>query len=1043
MKTVIGFFVRRPLLVNLLMLFAMIAGFLAIGSQEFNTYPSLDAGAVTISTRRPGASSEDIELSVTLPIEEEILKVDGLDKVISNSFENMSSILVRMDPDNSWDENDKVENDLQRALDRAASRLPDDLPQKPQMARHLSDRLPVLELFVSGSVPEETLRKTAKQLQNALREVQGIGGVDLKGYRKKEVRILLDANRMHQLKMSFNEIATAIKRRNVRDSGGALESFLSEKDVLVVGQFEDPKEVANVIIRSNGAGNYVRIRDIAKVVYGYEDWTVQRIPNGEFGINLSPRKKSDADGLTVADNIRIFKAEVEPSLPPGVKLTIVNDMSRFTRNMLDILTGNALVGMVLVFLVLLCFFPLRFTFWVTLGMPVAILIAFALMPTMDLEISQLSMGSVILMLGLLVDDAIITSESIFRRAESGDSATNAAINGACDVAPPVITSASTTLLAFAPAAFLGGIEGKFMWVVPATAMLCIVGSLLESQTMLPSHMCHSIKHRKSSSTAMSRRWFQSIENLYHSIMLWILPHRYKAAIVFLGVFGLIILWGVNKVNLELYPDVAVDSFYVQAELPIGSSFDNTREKLSQLESTIKALIPQDDLLDTTITVGHHDYDPKQITSGYHSSWGMIGVYLKPLGERNTDVVKTMDALRERFKLFSEYSSIIVVPQRETPPTGSAVELNIIGNHADRHQLVDTLSSYLRKHPATTEVWTSYTPGKDIIKLKLNHEAIADFGLQVADITQAVRTVFDGYIIDELQTADERIDYRLQFDRPDQGNIDALRSLTLINQQGVSVALRRLVDFEVHPGEANIKHYFGDRTTTIYAEIDRDKTSTAQINHELANFIAEKQLAQKHTHLRIVQGGEYVAQSEAIANVSNAFSLCLVGILFLLVLLFNSLSQPLLVMCVIPLGFTGVVFAFASHNIPLTMSGLIGMLGLTGVLVNDSLVMIDRMNREKQDSKDHLNNQQIVKCACLRLRPIFITTLTTVAGLFPAAYGLVGSNPFITPMIMAMLWGVLFGSFVTLFYLPCIYAMEQDLRRLLVVRLKRKKNYTTS
>ncbi|TNF33318.1 MAG: efflux RND transporter permease subunit, partial [Gammaproteobacteria bacterium] len=653
------------------------------------------------------------------------------------------------------------------------------------------------------------------------------------------------------------------------------------------------------------------------------------------------------------------------------------------------------------------------------------------MPFINISVNQLSLGGLILMLGLLVDDAIVTSESILRHSERGMNARDAAIHGTAAVAPPVITSVATTILAFAPAAFLGGIEGKFMWMAPAMAMLALSASLIECKMLLPSHMHHALSRHTNDGSRFSRSWFDPVEAFYRRQMTRLLPHRYKTMMVFLAIFAGITFLGIKLVNVNLYPDYEVDAFYVQAELPMGSSFDNTREKLEAIDRIVRDIVPPQDLLNISLTVGHHDYDPKEETSGYHSAWGMVSIYLKSIDERESDTLELIRETRQRLKGYGDFTRITVVPQRETPPVGRAVEVEIIGNDDNRYELADTLTRWLRNHPGTTEVWTSHTLGKDVIELQLHHERMADYGLQTSDITTAVRLAFDGLIIDELQTVDERIRYRLQLAKPDQGRLESLRSLPIINHEGKPVPLRAVVDFDIRPGEATIKHYFGDRTLTVFAEIDRDSTSTAEINEELQSYINDHQVLEGYHQLRLHFGGEYEQQSEAVSNVGFAFMLCLAGIVFLLVILFNSATQPFLVLSILPLGLAGVVFAFATHGMDLSMSALTGTIGLMGVLVNDSLVMIDRLNNyrnELPDASHFMTDSDIVNGASQRLRAIFITTTTTVAGLFPAAYGLAGENPFITPMIMAMIWGVLFGSFVTLVYLPCLYAMEQDFRK---------------
>jgi len=361
--------------------------------------------------------------------------------------------------------------------------------------------------------------------------------------------------------------------------------------------------------------------------------------------------------------------------------------------------------------------------------------------------------------------------------------------------------------------------------------------------------------------------------------------------------------------------------------------------------------------------------------------------------------------------------------------GQPVEVEIIGNDDSRHELADVLVDYLKKYDGTHNVVTSYKPGKDIVKLNLNHEALADRGLAVADVVRAVRIAFDGEVIDELQTIDEKIEYRLQFEPSQQGRMETLRDLTVINRHGAPVSLRGVARLEERPGDAAIKHYFGERTLTVYADIDRSKVSAEQINADLMRFVDEQRLLQRFDRLRLWYGGELEQQRESLGNIGFAFLICSLGIFLLLVIVFNSFTQPFLIMAVIPFGVTGVIVGFGLQGIDLSFIALIGILGLTGVLVNDSLVMIDSLNHKKLAAEERfLSDDGIAQGARLRLRPIVITSVTTIAGLAPAAYGLGGSNPFMTPIVMAMVWGVGFGTFVSLILLPCLYAVDQDIRR---------------
>lgn len=1024
MKPLLRFFVQRPLLVSLMMIFALLLGIQSFRSAVVSAFPDFDFGLFTIVTPSPGRSPEDVELSITTPLEEELLKVDGIKNLSSNSLEGVSAVLAQVREDASRTELDEIGREIQRAIDRASGRLPADLPRKPEMMELKPKDIPVIELLVAGRVSEELLRQVAKKIEDELREFPGVAGVDLKGYRDREVRILLNPLSMHQLGISYSEIEQAIRARNLTETGGTVESALAEKEVIAVGRFVEPKDVAEVIVRAGEQGNYVRIRDIAKVVSDYEDWTERSYVDGVPGIAVSVRKNLNANELKVVERIKTYVENSNSKLPADVSLTITNDLSRYTTAMLSMLAQNAVAGMVLVFFILILFFPLRSTLWVVAGIPTAVALGFAMMPLLGLTINQISLAAIILMMGLLVDDAVVASESIFRHAESGVAPKQAAIDGAAAVAPPILTSAATTLLAFMPLVFLGGDEGRYMWMLPAMVIMIIAASLFECLFILPSHMASSLE--KDPAHQSMAHWFGVVERVYRKLIGFMLAHRYLASILMTLTFVSVIGLGSRMVNVDLYPEVDSDVLHIKAELPSGSSFDNTYQQLRKVEKYVRSVIDESDLQNTRITVGNHDIGrPHELSAGGQRAWGVIDIYLEPLDRRQLKSLDLTRTLREAFPRFTQFESLMILPDMEGPPSGYPVEVNVIANGDERGQVAEDLLAYVRTLPGVTESWTSYDVGKDIVDLQLQHESIAAYGLSVIDITRAIRVAYDGYIVDELQTVDERIKYRLQLQDPDRGKLETLRSLTLVNAAGERIPLRAVVEFEIKQGQSAINHYFGKRTETVFAEIDRDVTSVAAINQTLEQYIAGQNFEQRFPGLRLRQGGELAVQTETLDNLAGTLVVVLVAIFFVMVLLFNSLTQPIIVLGIIPLGFAGVLLAFALHGYDLSTPAMMGTLGLAGVLVNSSIVLIDKLNQSRVDGL--VAQEDIVAGSVHRLRPILITSLTTVAGLAPAAYGLLGSNPFLTPMIMAMLWGVAFGTFLTLLYLPCLYAIEQDLR----------------
>ncbi len=1018
MIALIRFFVQRPVLVNLLMVFAFFTGALALNNMKYEVMPKIDMGIVKISTFHPGAGPEEIELGITLPLEEEILKIDGIKKLHSNSMDGISVISVRLDPEQ--DDLQKTINEIQKAVDRAATRLPADLQEKPLLEELSSLKFPIMEVHIVGAVPEAILRQTARQLTDGLREIKGIAGIEKIGYRPREVHIQLDPLKMQHLGITYAEIIHAINRRNVRDSGGSLESFVAEKKVLTVGQFTKPKEIAEVIVRSGQVGDTVRIRDIAEVVLDYQDWQIQSRTDGKLSIALTALKKEHSDGLKTTQALRDFVTKARVNLPPGVDLILVNDISRFTYDMIDALGSNALLGIVLVFLVLWLFLHWRLSLWVTLGMPTTVMICFSLMPTFGLAIDSLSLMALILVLGMLVDDAVVTSENIQNRREQGDDFITASTNGTATIAAPVLVSSLTTILAFTPVAFLGGLEGEFLWTLPVMIALVLSASLFECYFMLPGHLAHAYPVKK----LAEKPWFTKFHKKYHQFILVALQKRYQTIGLFILGFALIIAYGMSVMQFNLYPDVDIDTVNVKIELPQGTSFARTIQKSAEVEAMIRKRLPEKELLNIVTRIGHHDTDIYGVTEGRNSAWALISIYMLPQGQRTIDSNQLMADLRKDTLQLKGFTQLIFEPLKDTPVAGKPVQLEIIGNSEERYQVAEQISQFLKQQAAVTDVWSSYKTGKDIVQLNLDYTLMAARHISVADITQAVRIAFDGQIIDELQTVDERIKYRLKYTGEAQNKLETLENLIVMTAAGDSIYLKSIAELEVRPGEANIKHYFGQRSMTLYAEIDRELISVQQINDTIADYITKAGLLQQHPKLRIWYGGELEQQQDSMGDMQIAFIFCLMSVFFILVVLFNSLTQPFLIILAIPFSLTGVIIGFAIQGLPLSIIALIGILGLIGVLVNDSLVMIHNLNKL---NTGNMPVTTIAQGAAQRLRPIIITSLTTAAGLFPTAYGIAGSNPFLTPMVMAMAWGVVFGTLVSLVLIPCLYAVDQDMR----------------
>jgi len=1022
MTYLVAFFLQRPLTVNLVMVLVFLLGLLTIADMRYEYNPKVDLGVVNITTIDAGAGAEEVELAITLPIEEELLKVENLKKIHSNSMEGISVISVRVDVDAG--DKRKILDDIQQAVDRAATRLPADLIEKPLVEELSTLITPVMEIHVVGDVSEELLRSTARKLEDGLREVKGVASVRKLGYRRPEVKVQLQAEKITALGIGHNEIIDAIQKHNVRDSGGSLESFVTEKKILTVGQFKLPTDVSEVIIRSESPGNNLRVSDVAEVIEGYEDWDIQSRTDGQLSIALLVRKKELADELHTARDVSAFVEQASHSLAPGISLKQVNDISRLTINMLDVLVGNALLGLLSVFMLLCVFLNARFAVWVALGIPFAICLTFLLLASVNVTINAISLTAIILLMGILVDDAVVVSENVQRLREAGVANYEASLTGTLQVAQPVIFSALTTMLAFAPLLFMTGPDAAFMFDFPITVIVLLLASLFESQYLLPSHLAHthiSIQQHKN-------HFFDNFRERYYHFIKSALDKRYRTLMLFIGFFIAVMIFGAFTIRFALYPEPDIDGINIKVEMPAGTRFEQTVERVKKIERDVRQQVNANDLLNITSQVGHHDTDMYGSTEGRNHAWAVVSIYLKPLGQRSTDTYQLTDQLRDWAQDEPDPETLTIEPLTDIPVVGKPVQVEIISNGEQRFELARQLDGWLAEHPAITQHWTSYHPGKDILDLKLNYPLLAARGLTVTDVTRAVRIAMDGELIDELQTLDERVRYRLQLPPGRSGDLATLENLAIINADGQAIYLKSIAELALRPGESDIKHYLGKRTVTVYADIDRNLTSIEDINREVADYIEQQQWPSTYPDVRILQGGELEQQQETLGNLGTASLICIISIFALLVILFNSLSHPLLIMLAIPFGITGVVLGFGIQDMEMGMMAVTGVIGLVGVLVNDSLVLMYRLRQSQLENAAPLDSSQIAEVARVRFRPILITSITTVVGLLPTAYGILGENSYITPMVMAMAWGVMFGGLVSLLLLPCLYAIEQDIRQ---------------
>lgn len=1042
MEKIFKFCLEHPKLVNLFLVLVLIMGSLSFFGLKRDSIPNVDFKMMFIVAVYPGASPEDVEINVTIPVEEQLQKVAGIKSMDSYSAENFSTIFVELDPDSK--NIDEVKRDIYKAVDRVSG-LPKEVKDKPLVTELKSEIFPVFEVALTSEngISELELRKYAKNLEDKIKLLPGVGGTKKVGYRKREIQVAVDPNKADQKYVSLSEIMGAVAQTNIRVSGGTLQSMSDKEKIITLSQFNDPMEVKDVIIRSSFSGDRVLISDISEVKDDFEEELRIVKANGAQSINIVVEKKSNADAVKVASEVKRVLKEYNKNLPKGVYSQVVKDYSVYVNSMLSVVISNAMVGFVLVILCLMIFLDWRVAFWTALGIPFSILVAFYFMPLYDVSVTTQSLLAFIIVLGMLVDDAIVVAENIYSYRERGLSALDASIQGVKEVFWPVLATVTTTIAAFLPILLMGGIWGDFIRAIPIVITVTLLASLFESVIILPSHLMHTkIKMKERSKLILN------LEQFYRKNLIKVLHHKGRVIAFFVFVFIICIgvIWPL--LGFQLMPSSDEDIINVRIETQKGSLMRETEKKVRKIESIIKEIVPKKVLASYVTTIGEKGTDMWDSVSGMtQSHWARITINLIPAQQRkisSQQISKQLNQKLDVLKKSGDFTDVSVVQMRGGPPTGTPIDITFIGNNDEiRTKLGDELDSLLKTEPAVFDIRRDDEKGLREINIKLNYPLMAELGITAADVASVVRAAVTGNVVTSIRKDGEEIDYRVMLEDKYRNDIKNIKNLTIPNRMGKLIKIGGFIKFEEGASALGIPHKEGDRSLRIRAEIDEKKLNVREYNQVLKKKFDK--IVSKYPSMRVEFGGMEKVTGESLQNFFNAMIIALIVIYIILVVLFNSFTEPVIVMLAIPFGLIGVILAFAIHREPISFLGLIGILGLAGVVVNNSLVMLKFLNMKEEKTcgkGEELEIEEIADAAMMRFRPIVLTTVTTVVGLLPSLYGLFGGRvDFIFPLLLALTWGLVFSSFITLFLIPAFYMVERQAACWIYGRFNKKSKNT--
>lgn len=1025
--------VRNSLLVNMLTIFTIFAGILAVFANRREAFPNFSFDIVQISTRYPGATASQIEKLITIPLEKELKEVDDIKDLVSASTEGFSYIYAVIESDAP--NKDKTVNDIQRAVDRAED-LPADLKDKPVVEEISTKNTPMLEVALFGDLPPEELRQLSRRLETLLLEDPNVAKVIRRGYREPEFAVEVNPSEMARYHLSLADVIEALRATNINFPGGDIRQDGQEFLLRVSGEFYKPAEIENVVVRSNSSGYHVRVKDIGRVVPTLEKITMTNRANGHDAINLLILKKEKADIIHLVDDVKKIIADFKATAPPALGITIVNDISRYVEMRLDVLVNNALIGLVLLFIPLVIFLSPRTAISAAIGIPTAVMAAFALMHFFGITINLMSLFGLIMVAGMLVDEDIVIAENVYRLMEEGVPARKAAIDGTKQVAKSVVATVLTTVTCFAPLLAMTGIFGKFVKQIPQVVIITLAASLIQALLVLPSHIYDlndmseekARKHFERAQKSLGNRFMKGLLRVYEAVLRRLVRHRYITAGLFLILMMATFLFGFQKVPFILFPSEGVEQFFVRVETELGTPVETTTERMAQIEKILQKLPPGE--LEHIVTQGGlTQNDPTDPFTERSSHIGQVWVFLTPEPQRQRKAAEIMESIRPEVEKVSGFTKLSFEEIQNGPPVGKPVSVHIRGDDFELlNKVGEQYVAYLKTLPGVKDIKSDYQPGKKELRAVIDEVRMRQAGLTHQDVASAVRSSFEGGIATTIKDGDEEIDVLVRFPESLRKNKASLESVLVPNRDGRLIPLMQIASFKEEAALTVIKHDDRKRVVTVSANIDQKVTTSGKVNAKLDEHFKES--LKKETGVSVKYGGEEEDTEEAMNALFRAMLLALFLTFIIIAATFRSLWEPFVVMTTIPMGIMGVIYGFYLFDKPISFLGMLGVIGFAGVIVDSALLIVEFINIEK--AKGTHFKEAIIRGSRARLRPVLLTTATTVLGIVPSAFGIGGTDPFIQPMAFAMNWGLSVGTVFSVLMIPVFLAILYDV----VGRLKK-------
>jgi len=1015
--SIFTFSARNPVLVNMIMIALIVMGAYSFMQLPREIQTEIKFNWVFIVTVYPAGSPEEIEKLITIPIEDEISDVEDIDLLSSTSTENSSFISIKF-VDLRQNEFDKRFNDLRVELDKVKN-LPEDAEDPYIFQLKTSSWFPVLNIVLSGDLPEREMKRIADDLKKRIRDITDVSRIEVAGIRERQIWIEADPEKMGASNIALLQLAEAVRTKNLSLPAGRMKAGRMEYVVRTVGELHSADDISRLTIFDHPETGKATISDFSRVTDTFEEKSTISRFDGRNSITLSIFKKTKGNAITVSDKVKQIVKEVEKTLPKRARIAITSDYSISIKEILTKLEVNAVMGFIFVVILLFLLLGGRNAIFAGIGIPVTLLSAFLFMNIYGESLNGNSLFALVLVLGMLVDDAVVIIENCHRYMQKGLSPLDAVRIGAPEVAVPVFASVLTTMAAFLPLMLMPGIIGAFMRIIPIVVCLALAASLFEAFVILPAHIAH---WGRPGSGGLRRvdKLFSALKNGYGRLLIKVLRRRYL-------VVGLVALLAVASagmiplIGVDMFADEDIAMFFINIRMPVGTRLATTNNVVRRVEEICMAL-PENELENVIGNVGILQHEAGV---NMETNLGQVIVDLTREKYRRRSVDQIINGIRPEVEQIPGVVSIDFSKVTGGPPTGSPVEIKVKGKYLDTLEIVaEKVKNQLKTMSGVYDIRDDFDPGKEEIRIVADKAKAAAMGLDTYTIARTVRIALAGVEISSIMDGDEEVKVILKLPEDWKEDITNLENLVVSSREGKPVALKNVANFIITRSYSEIHRFEKDRAITVSANVNKRKTSAANVNTKILDNFTN--INTRFPGYSLDFRGEFKEFQQAFSSLGRLF---LIGILLIFIILgaqFRSWLQPLIVIVTVPFAFIGATFGLMVTGYPFSIVTLFGMVGLAGVAVNSAIVLIDFINKTREKGSNPW--LAIVRAAKIRLRPILLTSATTIFGLLPMALGLGGKSATWQPLASTIVWGLALGTCLTLFVIPAVYGIYVDLTK---------------